>query len=75
MFAGKNLHMTQKTTSRADLINKSLTRCVKIDACAAAKHKIILSWPKMGRFFHTSLEYCSIVVQFCNDISSAFCEC
>ena len=43
MFAGKNLRMTKKG-SRIDLMKKR--RCVKNRcACAAAKHKIILSWP------------------------------
>ena len=49
MFAGKNLRMThthtQKKVSHADLIKKDLILCVKKDAYAAAKHKIILSRP------------------------------
>ena len=36
---------THKKVSHADLIKKGLTRCVKKDAYAAAKHKIILSRP------------------------------
>ena len=44
MFASKNLRITKKD-SRADLIKKRLD--VKIDACAASKHKIILLWPKV----------------------------
>ena len=45
MFPNKNFRVTQKKALRADLIKKRQARCVKIDACAAAKHKIILSWP------------------------------
>ena len=40
MCAGKNLRMTQKKASHADLIKKS--DVLETDACAAAKHKIIL---------------------------------
>ena len=47
MFPDKNLRMTQKKASGDDLIKKKACRGVlKKDACAAAKHKIILSWPK-----------------------------
>ena len=43
MFAGKDLQMNKKP-SDADLIKKKAWRSVlKIDACAAAKHKIISS--------------------------------
>ena len=34
-----------KKPSHVDLIKKDLALCVKIDACTAAKQKIILSWP------------------------------
>ena len=45
MFAGKKIRMTKKAL-RVDLILKNARRSVlKIDACAAPKHKIILSWP------------------------------
>ena len=45
IFAGKNLRMTQKKASHADLIKKTWHDVLKINACAAFKHKIILSWP------------------------------
>ena len=44
MCAGKNLRMTQKKASPADLIKKS--DVLETDACAAAKHKIILLQPQ-----------------------------
>ena len=31
---------------------KGLTRCVKLHGCTAAKHKIILSWPKGMKMLH-----------------------
>ena len=36
--------MAQKSFT-ADLIKKKPDAVLKIDACAAAKHQIILSWP------------------------------
>ena len=46
MLAGKNLRMTQKKASSADLIKKGLARCVKTRCVRVkTKHKINLSWP------------------------------
>ena len=50
VFAGKT-YKCHKKASRADLIKKNLTLCVKKDSCAAAKHKIILSWPQNLIFY------------------------
>ena len=47
MFPDKNLRMTQKKSFRRWFNQKKACRGVlKKDAYAAAKHKIILSWPK-----------------------------
>ena len=49
MFVGKNLRMLQKKkASYADLKTKALRGVLKINRCAAAKHKIILPWPNPG---------------------------
>ena len=47
MFARKTYEWTQKSFPRWFDQKKSLCGVLKIDACAAAKHKIILSLPKM----------------------------
>ena len=64
MFAGKKIRMTKKAL-RVDLILKNARRSVlKIDACAAPKHKIILSWPYHGNTHFLKLLFDYSTVKF-----------
>ena len=52
MFTDKNLRMTQESFTHWLNQKKVWRGVLKIDECTAAKHKIILSWPKGMKMLH-----------------------
>ena len=44
--------MTTIKASRTDLVKKARRSVLKIDVCAPAKHKIILSWPNQNQILY-----------------------